>query len=94
MKSTFKFSIIAGALLPLLSNFTQPVLSQTCSNTSEPLVIYRNAGPPIIIENAFNPCKEAEKKAQKLERKREKLARRLEASAVKDNQEIKIDLRP
>lgn len=73
--------IFAAIVLLTFCQFvgTQRVSAQTCSDQGQPLIIYRNAGPPIIIENGFNPCKEAEKQARKLQRKREKLAKRLEA---------------
>lgn len=92
MKSTIRISAIATVCLLLPVSNAQKVIAQTCSDQSQPLIIYRNAGPPIIIENGFNPCKEAEKKAHKLQRKREKLARKHEER--QEEREVKIDLRP
>lgn len=95
MKSTTKRFAIASAFLPIFIGQIGPTWAQTCSrNQSQPMIIYRNAGPPIIIEDAFNPCEEAEKKALKLQRKRENLARRLSTSEEKAVKETKIDLRP
>ncbi len=95
MKSAIKITIITSAFLPIFAGQIGPTWAQTCgSDQSQPMIIYRNAGPPIIIENAFNPCREAEKKALKLQRKREKLAKRLSSSEETDVKEIKIDLRP
>ncbi len=92
MKSTIKLGVIAAISLQVFVSSGPPVSAQTCSNQSEPLIIYRNAGPPIIIENGFNPCKEYEKKAYKLQRKREKPAQKLEKQAAK--KEIRNGLRP
>lgn len=92
MKSTVKLSVIAAISLPIFVISGQSVSAQTCNNQSEPLIIYRNAGPPIIIENGFNPCKEYEKKAYRLQRKREKLAQKLEKEAAE--KEVRYDLKP
>jgi len=60
------------------------------------MIIYRNAGPPLIIENSFDPCKEAAKKARKLQRHHEKLAKALAEKEEKEresNVQV-LDLRP
>lgn len=93
MKPTIKISIIAAITLPFFLACISASVGQTCSDESQPLIIYRNAGPPIIIENAINPCKEAAKRAQKLQRKHAKLARKLELEAAQDK-EVKVDWRP
>lgn len=93
MKNTFKVSITAIVLLTLQVSLTPPAISQMCGDESQPIIIYRNAGPPIIFESAYNPCKEAAKKARKLQRQREKLAEPLANREAKSEQTIS-DVRP
>lgn len=66
--------------------------AQTCSDQSQPITIYRNAGPPLIIENSFDPCKEAAKRARKLQRQREKLSKTTETKKEEKESEAPVEI--